>query len=205
MAILEHTLGIMLHPDSEWKAIRNERHSFMQVFMSHVPILALIPTLATYYGVTSVGWTIGDGDPVMLTSASAMTLCAATYIALLASVYILGEFVNWMAKTYGVTDKADKRHYEGTALAVYISTPSFLAGIFMVYPDLWVNAIAMALALGYGVYLVYEGIPILMNIDKDQAFMYATSVVTVGLVIAVTVRIMSVMVWGMGIGPVYVN
>lgn len=205
MAILEHTLGIMLHPDSEWKAIRNERHSFMQVFVSHVPFLALIPTIATYYGVTQVGWTIGDGDPVMLTSASALSLCAATYIALLLSVYILGEFVNWMAKTYGVRDDAEMRHYEGTALAVYVTTPTFLAGIFMVYPDIWLNAIASGAAVIYGVYLVYEGIPILMNINKEQAFMYATSVVTIGLVLAVTVRIISVMIWGMGVGPEYVS
>ncbi|GAA5317370.1 MAG: Yip1 family protein [Candidatus Pelagadaptatus aseana] len=205
MAILEHTLGIMLHPDSEWKAIRNERHSFMQVFISHVPFLALIPVLATYYGVTQVGWTIGGGEPVMLTTNSAMSLCAATYVALLASVYILGEFVNWMAKTYGVQDEAEQRHYEGTALAVYVSTPTFLAGIFMVYPDMWLNAIAMGLALAYSIYLVYEGIPILMNINKEQAFMYATSVVTVGLVLAVTVRIISVMIWGVGIGPEYVS
>ncbi len=205
MAILEHTLGIMLHPDSEWKSIRNEKNSFIQVFLSHVPFLALIPTLASYYGVTQVGWTIGDGDPVRLTAASAMSLCAATYVALLVGVYVLGEFISWMAKTYGVTDSEEKRHYEGTALAVYVTTPVFLAGIFGVYPDLWVNALATVIAGAYAVYLVYEGLPILMNISKDQAFMYATSVVTVGLVMMVMVRVGSVLVWGMGIGPIYVD
>lgn len=205
MAIMEHTLGILLHPDSEWKAIRNERHSFLQVFLSHVPFLALIPTLAAYYGVTQVGWTIGDGDPIRLTSSSAMTLCAITYVSLLAGVFILGEFINWMARTYGVRDEGEKRHYEGTALAVYVTTPLFLAGISAVYPDMWFNAIATVIAGAYAVYLVYEGIPILMDIPKERAFMYATSVVTVGLVLLVVVRIGSVLVWGMGIGPVYVD
>ena len=205
MAILDHTLGIMLHPDSEWKAIRNERHSFLQVFLSHVPLLALIPTLSAYYGVTQVGWSIGDGDPIRLTAASAMSLCGITYVALLAGVYILGEFINWMSRTYGVRDDAEKRHYEGTALAVYVTTPVFLVGIFSVYPDMWLNAIAICIAGAYAVYLVYEGIPILMDIPKERAFMYATSVVTVGLVLMVIVRIGSVLVWGMGIGPVYVD
>ncbi|WP_439133205.1 Yip1 family protein [Pseudomaricurvus sp.] len=205
MAILEHTLGILLHPDKEWKAIRNERHSFLQVFISHVPFLALIPTLASYYGVTQVGWVVADGEPVRLTAASAMSLCAATYVALLAGVYLLGEFINWMAKTYGVAGSDEERHYEGTALAVYVSTPIFLAGILQVYPDLWVNALATVIAGAYAVYLVYEGIPILMNISKEQAFMYATSVVTVGLVMMVIVRVGSVLVWGMGMGPVYVD
>ena len=205
MAILQHTLGILLHPDSEWKAIRNERHSFLQVFVSHVPILALIPCVSFYYGVTQVGWSIGGGDPVKLTAESALSLCVLTYIAMLLGVLVLGEFINWMAKTYGVTDDAETRHYEGTALAVYITVPVFLVGIFGVYPEMWLYATVTVLAGCYSVYLVYEGIPILMNISKERAFMYASSVVTVGLVLLVVVRVGSVILWGIGFGPVYVD
>lgn len=205
MAILEHTLGILLHPDSEWKAIRNERHSFAQVFLSHVPILALIPCVSMFYGVTQVGWSIGDGDAVRLTMESALWLCILTYVAMLAGVLVLGEFINWMSKTYGVSDDADRRHYEGTALAVYLTTPVFLAGIIGLYPDPVIYSVVHILAGAYAVYLVYEGIPILMNIDKERAFMYASSVVTVGLVMLVMVRVGSVIIWSLGVGPVYVD
>ena len=205
MARLQHTLGIFLHPDSEWKAIRNEKHSFKQIFLSHVPFLALIPTVAFFIGLTQVGWSVGNGDPVKLTLLSAFELCGLTYFSLLIGVYILGEFINWMAKTYGVKDSEQQRHYEGTALAVYVTTPVFLVGIFGLYPDLWLNATVTMIAGAYAVYLVYEGIPILMNISKEQAFMYATSVVTIGLVLMVIVRVGSVMLWSFGIGPVYID
>lgn len=205
MAFLSHTLGIMLHPDTEWKAIRNEKHSFKQVFLSHVPLLALIPTISFFIGVTQVGWSIGSADPVKLTVMSAIELCVLSYFALLLGVFVLGEFINWMAKTYGVKGTEEERHYEGTALAVYITTPVFLVGIFGLYPDLWLNAIATMIAGAYAIYLVYEGIPILMNISKEQAFMYATSVVTVGLVMMVVVRVGSVILWNLGVGPVYVD
>ena len=203
MSFLQHTLGILIHPDSEWKAIRNEKNSFLQVFVSHVPILALIPAVCAYVGVTQVGWTIADGDPVKLTTMSAASLCALTYVALLASVYILGEFINWMAKTYGVSDSDEKRHYEGTALAVYVSTPIMLAGIVNLYPELWLIVGAIGLASAYSVYLIYEGIPILMNISKERGFMFASSVVTVGLVLMIAVLIATVVIWGMGVGPIY--
>lgn len=203
--MLEHTLGILLHPDSEWKAIRNEKHSFKQVFISHVPLLALIPAVSFYIGVTQVGWSFGGGDPIKLTSMSALSLCGLTYLALLVGVYLLGEFINWMAKTYGVKDSEERRHYEGTALAVYVTTPVFLVGIFGLYPDLWLNAAVTLIAGAYAVYLIYEGIPILMDINKDQAFMYASSVVTIGLVLMVLVRVAAVIVWSVGVGPVYVD
>lgn len=203
--MLEHTLGILLHPDSEWKAIRNEKHSFKQVFLSHVPLLALIPTVCFFFGLTQVGWSIGGGDPVKLTMWSALELCGLTYFALLLGVFALGEYINWISRTYGVKDSEERRHYEGTALAVYITTPVFLVGVFGLYPDLWLNAIATFIAGAYAVYLTYEGIPILMNISKEQAFMYATSVVTFGLVLMVIVRVGSVILWSLGVGPVYVD
>ncbi len=205
MAILEHTLGILIHPDKEWKQIRNERHSFLQVFVSHVPFLALIPAVSAYIGVTQVGWSFGDGSVTRLTTGSALSLCAITYFALIIGVYVLGEFINWMSHTYGVRDSSEQRHYEGTALAVYVSTPVFLASIIHLYPDIYLNAAILGIAGAYAIYLIYEGIPILMNIQKERAFMYATSVVTIALVLAVIVRVGSVIVWTVVIQPVYID
>jgi hypothetical protein len=195
----------MLRPSSEWKAIRSEEESFKQVFLSHVPFLALIPCISFFIGVTQIGWTFGSGDPVKLTIQSASQLCGLAYVALLAGVFILGEFINWMSRTYGVKDSAEKRHYEGTALAVYVTTPIFLAGIFGIYPGLWLNVTALGIAGAYAVYLIYEGLPILMNISKERAFMFASSIVTVGLVMMVIVIVSSVILWNMGIGPVYTD
>lgn len=54
-------------------------------------------------------------------------------------------------------------------------------------------------------YLIYEGVPILMSLDKDRAFMYSSSIVTVGLVLMVTAMIATVIIWGMGLGPVFAD
>lgn len=205
MAMLQHTLGVFLNPDREWQRIRDERHSFIRVFMVHTPVLALIPVIAAYFGVTQVGWSVGNGGVVKLTAESALLLCAGAYIAQLITVYILGEYINWMSRSFGVADDARQRHYEGTALAVYSSAPMMLAGIVLLYPQLWVVAGVLIIAACYSVYLIYEGIPILMNIPKERGFIYASSVITVGLVLAVVVMVATVIIWGSGMGPVYTN
>lgn len=205
MAILEHTLGILTHPDREWQAIRSERHSFLQVFFSHVPFLALIPCAAMYYGVSQVGWAVGDGEVMKLTSDSALVLAVIVYVAWLVAVYVFGEFINWMSRTYGVKDEEEVRHYEGTALAVYVSVPIFLAGASAIYPEPWFFSLAMLAGVCYAIYLIYEGIPILMNIPKEQAFMYASSVVTIGLVLLVSAFLGSILIWAVGYGPAYIG
>lgn len=203
--VFQHTVGILFRPEVEWRAIRDHERSFLQVFVTHVPFLALIPVVCAYYGVTEVGWRVADGNLVRLTGASALALCALTYVALLSSIFLLGEFINWMSKTYGVTGTPERRHYESMALAVYASAPFLLAGIANLYPQLWLVASVMGLAGCYAVYLMYRGIPILMNIHEDRAFMYVSSVVTVALVLMVSTMIVTVVVWGMGIGPIYTS
>lgn len=205
MAFLDHTIGILIRPQTEWKLIREQKDSFVEVFVNHVPVLALIPVISAFVGVTQIGWSVGDADPLKLTVDSAFWLCAITYFALIAGVYALGVFINFMSNTYGVQGPKDRVRYDGTALAVYVTTPLFLAGLFLIYPSLWLNAVVLTLAGAYSIYLIYEGIPILMNIEKNRAFMYASSVITVGLVLMVTAMITTVIIWGMGIGPVFVD
>lgn len=205
MAFLDHTLSIFTNPSEEWRRIREQDESFRGVFLTHTPFLALIPVISAFYGVTQVGWTIGGGDADRLTVESALSLCALTYVALLAGIFIFGEFINWMSPTFNVEGPEDRVHYNGTALAVFVTTPLLLSGIFLAYPVLWLNALAMVLAGCYSLYLIYEGIPILMNIDKGRSFVYATSVVTVGLVLMVTAMIGTVLIWEMGLEPVYID
>ncbi len=203
--MLEHTLDIIWQPHKAWKLIREENQSHIQVFLRHVPLLALIPTLAAYYGVTRLGWVVGDGGLVRMTAESAMSLCAIAYVALVAGVFFLGKFVYWMSKTYGVEGDAEIRRNEAFALVVYVTVPVFLSGAIVAYPNLWMNTFFIGIAIGYTVYLIYEGIPILMNLRKAQAYMYSTSVVTASLVVMVTLLISTVVIWGMGIGPVYID
>ena len=199
--LLDHTLGIFTNPNSEWRDIRKQHRSKTQEFLTHVPLLALIPALAFYYGVTQVGWTLGSGEPVYLTASSAMVLCVMSYLSALVGVWVFGEFINWMAATYS-DEKIDPHH--GMAIAVYVTIPIFISGIAGAFPVIWVNAAATMLAAVYSVYLIYAGIPILMNIDKERGFLYSTSIITVALVLLVSMRIGTVLFWVMIFGPEYV-
>lgn len=198
---LGHTLGLLAHPDQEWEAIRKESESVSRLYFGHILLLALIPAAAGYYGSTQVGWQIGDGQIIRLTAGSALQLCVLFYGAILAGVYILGRFIDFFAATYEVKEKQP----HGVTLAAYTATPVFLLGVIAAYPNIWVNMAVGLVAIAYAVYLLYEGLPILMKIPEDRGFMFASSVLTVGLVMFVALLAASVVIWGLGVGPVYVS
>lgn len=198
---LTHTFGLLTNPDQAWEAIRRESESVTRLYTGHVLLLALIPALAGFIGTSQIGWQIGDGPVTRLSVSSAMSLSVLFYAAMLAGIFILGKFIDFFAATYDAVDRTPR----GVTMAAYTATPIFLIGVIAVYPNIWVNMAAGLVAIAYAVYLLYEGLPILMKIPEDRGFMFATAVLTVGLVMFVALLAISVVIWSMGIGPIYVT
>lgn len=199
--VLDHISGIFSHPQREWFGIRDESRSKTSEFLQHVPFLALIPTIAFYFGVTQVGWSLtSDSRVVYLTDGSALTLCLVSYVAALVGVWCFGEFINWMHKTY--SEQPGNAHH-GMAMAVYVTAPVFVAGLAGLWPNVWFNGVVMSIAGTFSVFLIYRGMPIMMNLDRDRAFLYSTSVVTVALVMLVSMRVVTALLWASGFGPEY--
>lgn len=198
---LRHTVGLLTHPDREWQAIRQNPESLARLYFTHLIPLALIPAASGFYGTTQVGWQIGDGQVIKLTESSAFQLCLLFYLAILVGTYIIGRFIDFFAATYDVRDDKPR----GVTLACYTATPVLLLGIIALYPNIWVNMLVGLIGVTYSVYLLYEGLPILMKIPPERGFMFASSILTVGLVMLVALLAISVVIWSIGVGPEYMS
>jgi hypothetical protein len=197
--LLSHVWGLLSHPEQEWKTIRKEHCTVTRCYCSHVLILAAIPAIAGYIGTTMVGWQVTGREVHKLTPDSALQIAILFYFTMLVGVFSIGALIHWMGKTYGSKQPLP----QCIALAAYTATPLFLIGIMMLYPKLWLNMVIGLPALAYTVYLLYVGVPVMMGIPKERGFLFASAVLAVGLVMLVAVLVTSVILWGMGIGPVF--
>jgi len=201
--LLSHAFGLFSHPDKEWASIRKEHETPTRLYVTYVVILAAIAPVCAYISTAHFGWAVGADRLIKLTEISAIQLSVLTYLAMLVGVFALGYAINWMARTYGA--KEEHVPSNGIALAAYSCTPLFLAGFALLYPQPWFNAIVFLAAACYGAWLMFDGLPIVMGIEKDRAVMYGGALLTVALVILVSTRVGSVLLWNMGLGPVFVS
>lgn len=199
--MISHVAGLFSHPHQEWQEIRDTPEGIPHLYLSHVLFLALIPPVSIYIGTTKVGWTVGDGAPVMLTHESALTMSVLTYLALLVGVAVMGAFIHWMSRTYDSTPGLARC----IIFSAYTATPLFVAGLSALYPDMMLIMLVGVGAIFYTVYLLYTGIPIFMKIPEDEGFIYASSIMTIGLVMLVAVMAITVITWSFGFGPVYIS
>ena len=86
-------------------------------------------------------------------------------------------------------------------LAAYTATPLFLIGITGFFPILWLMLILGLPALAYTVFLLYTGLPIMMDIDPERGFLFSSAVLGVGLVALVALLAATALLWGMGLEP----
>ncbi len=198
--ILNHIWGLYAHPKEEWQTIE-KRHESLMYSLVHILTVALIPAICSYYATAKIGWAIGAGDVIRIAESSAMAMSIAMYAGLTAGVFGLAYLIQWMAQTFD----AKPDFTQSLELAAYTATPLLMVGLTALYPVLWFVTVAGLAALAYSVYLLYSGIPIMMNIPEEKGFIYASSVVTCGLVLLVSLMAISAIMFSMGFGTEYIS
>lgn len=192
-----HVIGLFSSPEKEWHIIRKNLENNSCPYVLLVFVLAMLPPVCGYIGTTQFGWKIGTADPVKLTQSSALTIAIAYYFAIVVGIFVVGYAIQWMGKTYVKNVELS----ESVALAAFVAVPLLLVGVFEIYPVLWVNFLIGLVALAYSVYLLYSGLPILMDIPKEKGFLYASAILGFGLVALVGLLVVTALMWGVGLEP----
>lgn len=187
--ILNHLWGIYTHPKEEWHVIE-KRHESFKFSLTHILIISLIPSLMAYFSAVHFGWSIGVGDRIFLSATEGTILGVGLYVGLVGGVFALAYMIQWMSKTFD----SNPTYTQALEISAYAATPLFMVALAGFYPELWFLMIVGLAGLAYSVYLLYTGVPIVMHIPEEEGFVYASSVVTVGLVFLVVMMVSSVIV-----------
>ncbi|MEP4146360.1 MAG: Yip1 family protein [Halioglobus sp.] len=199
--MIQHTFGLLVKPSSQWKTIKELPASSFNTLLLYPWVLAIIPAVAWYFGTTDVGWTVGDGEVIKLTKDSAMTICILFYITQVVCLSAIGYFIHWMSDTYG----AESTIAKGIIIASLAATPMFLFGAVGFYPVMWLDMLIGIVAACWAVYLMYLGIPIVMDIPEERGFLFSSAVMGVAMVILICLMVGAVILWDFGAAPAFTD
>lgn len=155
---VRRVLDLLLHCDSAWDEIDEEPATIRGLFGGYVLPLALIGPVCGFIGLSVLGLNLFGvtfrPNPAWL-AVQALTVQG---LALL-SVYLVARLIAYLAPRYGgVGDRT-----QAYKLAAYGSTPTFVAGVFDLVPQMGLVALLAGL---YSLYLVARGLPRLMRIPE---------------------------------------
>lgn len=194
-----HSAKLIYSPSAAWRDIAASESSLL-ARVAHTAVFALIPAVCWYIGITEVGWQAGSEEVQRMTAPSALKICVLFYLAMIGGVVFLGYMVHWMAETYAAAESSVTR---GITVITYTATPFFLAGLLGLNPSLWFDISIGVLVACYCVYLLYIGVPIVMHIEPERGFLFASALVAVALVGIVALMAGTAILWDFGAEPTY--
>ena len=200
--MIQHTFGLLLKPSSAWQTVANLPEKSLNILLLYPCIFAILPAVAWYYGTSVVGWTVGNStDAIKLTPESAKQITILFYFGMLGSITAIGYFIHWMSATYG----ANSSFAKGIVIAGLTATPLFISGMVGFHPLLWVDLLVGVAAVSWSVYLLYLGIPIVMDIPQERGFLFSSAVLAIAMVILICLMVASVILWDMGAAPAFTD
>lgn len=176
-SLLARIKGLLLKPRQEWPVIAGERTSIGGLMLSYVAVIAAIPVVAQMIGMLVFGISVLGvtyRPPIMTTLAGAL----GQYVLSLIAVGVIAVMIDVLAPKFG----GRRNLTQAFKVAAYGSTAAWLAGATALLP-----AISFLAILGaYSLYLLYLGLPVLMETPKEKALAYtAVVVILAGLLFVV--------------------
>ncbi|KAF5045838.1 Yip1 domain protein [anaerobic digester metagenome] len=174
--LIQRVINIITKPKEEWRVIASEKPDTTKLLVGYALILAAIPAIASFIkfgviGVTYWGYTSRS-------IAGGIQYGLVQLLSALIGVYILAWIIDLLAPSFD----SKKDFGRSLQLAVYSTTPQWLAGILLL---LGTSMSILVLVIGlYAIYLLAVGMPVIKETPKEKVVGYV--VVTIIAMIVLT-------------------
>ncbi len=175
MDLVGRVRAIILKPKDTWEQIKGEETTIRDLYMSYAAILAIIPPVATFIGWSIVGMSF-MGFSYRIPFASGAGYAVFHYVLSLIAIYAVAFIIDMLAPNFG----SQKNMVSAMKVAVYANTPIWIASILFIFPAL--SPIVMIASL-YSLYLLYLGLPVLMETPKEKIVGYIIVVIIVSVIV----------------------
>lgn len=175
MNIVERAKKIITNPKEAWAEIKAEQTTVQNIYLSYAVILAAIPAIAQFIGNALVGTSV-LGVHFRWSISTALGYAIFWYVLGLAGLALTAFIADSLAPSFG----SQKNFVNAFKAVVYSMTPAWVAGILYIIPFL---GILVLLAGLYGLYLLFIGLPELMDTPKEKAIGYVIVVIVINIIV----------------------
>lgn len=188
---------LILRPNAAFDQLSHTRPHANDVFFKLTLWLLALPPIFAFIGTSQFGWNLGAGETLILPRKVITLVCLAYFAALIFGFLSAAAIARWMSWTY------DARHSMGIhfAMMTIVGAPLAAGSIVHLYPHAFINVLVLVPIVIWSMYLLYRGLPIVLNMKPERGMLMASAIIGYLLVAAVSLLGLTVVLWGHGIGP----
>ena len=180
--LVDRVKNILLTPKTEWPVIEPEPTTAAQLYTGYaMPLMGLIAVIS-FIHMSIIGYSFGFGTyrtPLI----SGLVSLVFQFVMGLVMLFVFALIIDGLAPTFA--GRRDRR--QALKVAAYSCTPAAAGAVFGLLP--YLGPLLGLIAAIYGIYVLYLGLPILMNSPKDKAVGYTAAVIICGIVLGIILSI----------------
>jgi hypothetical protein len=184
-------------PAEAFRDLSQQQPDPLKIVFTYSIWLICLPPLFAWVGAWNFGWRLGADEPIFLTTSTLSYISIGYFCLLLFGLVSTSIISRWMAVTYQANTSLG-RH---VALVTIIGEPLAIASVAHLFPDVIFNILVLIPTMIWSMYLLYSGIPVVLETSSDRGMLMASSLVAWLLVAAVSLLGISMAFWTSGIGP----
>jgi hypothetical protein len=169
--LLERVKNILLTPKTEWPVIETEATLPGKLLASYVIPLAALSAMVSFVKMSVIGISIPFIGTIRTPFVSGLVATIVGFGVGLLGFFLFGLIINLLAPTFG--GRRDFR--QALKVAGYTATPVWVGSVLGLLPFL--AALLQFAAAIYAIYLLYLGLPQLMQSARDRAAGYTFAVI----------------------------
>lgn len=183
--LLARVKNIVLAPKSEWPVIAPEPTTISQLYVGYVMPLAVLAALLGFVRMSVVGVSTAFGGSFRMPLSTGLTYMVMMFVSALIGIFLVGLIINALAPTFS----AQRDQRQALKVAAYSLTPAMLSSVLALSPIL--PTLLQLLAGLYGIYVLYLGLPVVMQSPQEKSFGYTVSVVICTILVGVVFAVLS--------------
>lgn len=195
MNLQTRVVNILTKPKEEWPIIAAETTDVPTLYTSYIAILAAIPAICSFIGMSMIGVTLPFVGTYRYPLAHGLTMAILQYVLGLVGIYVAAVVIDKLAPTF----QSQSSTIQALKLVAYASTAGWVAGVLNIIPVLSILGVLAGL---YGIYLFYLGVSPLMKTPSEKVIPYMVVSAIVIIVVMVVVGVCATAITGaMFVGP----
>lgn len=177
--LFERIKNIVLMPKLEWPIIAAEPTSVAQLYTGYIIPLAAVVALLGFLRLSVIGVSGVFGSAFRMPIVSGLIYAVFTFGYSLVIIFLIGLIIDALAPSF--SGQRDRR--QALKVAAYCLTPACLGSLLALSPVL--PTLLQLIAVLYGIYVLYLGLPVVMRSPPEKAVGYTATVIVCTLVLGI--------------------
>jgi hypothetical protein len=183
--LLARVKNILLTPKTEWPVIETEATLPGKLLVGYVIPLAALSAVVSFLKMSVIGISIPFVGTIRTPLVSGLAAMILGFGFGLLGFFLFGFIINLLAPTFG--GRRDFR--QALKVAAYTATPVWVGSVLGLLPIL--STLLQLAAAIYAIYLLYLGLPLVMQSARDRAAGYTAAVIVACILAGIVLGVLN--------------